>query len=156
MDHAQEKVVNLPASQITGQRRGVQNSATRTVLKPTHMVGGYAQLSYGFNDHGAVGSAAGARHGAVSPSRQADGPVGVETGAEGFIRRSYNTTDGASEAMRRENPSWGHQRVTRGATKPQDIETSYSLYTIDVLIRPYERAETARKRFLAEGRGLLQ
>ena len=29
---------------------------TRTVLKPTHMVGGYAQLSYGFNYYGTVGS----------------------------------------------------------------------------------------------------
>jgi hypothetical protein len=31
-------------SQITGQRGGIHNSVTRTVLKPTHMVGGYAQL----------------------------------------------------------------------------------------------------------------
>jgi nitrate reductase / nitrite oxidoreductase, alpha subunit len=62
MDHAQEKVVNVPGSRITGQRRGIHNSATRTVLKPTH---GYAQLCYGFNYHGAVASAAGARHGAV-------------------------------------------------------------------------------------------
>ncbi len=29
---------------------------TRAVLKPTHMVGGYAQLSYGFNYYGTVGS----------------------------------------------------------------------------------------------------
>jgi nitrate reductase alpha subunit len=29
---------------------------TRTVLKPTHMIGGYAQLSYGFNYYGTVGS----------------------------------------------------------------------------------------------------
>ena len=26
------------------------------MLKPTHMVGGYAQLSYGFNYYGTVGS----------------------------------------------------------------------------------------------------
>jgi len=26
------------------------------VMKPTHMVGGYAQLSYGFNYYGTVGS----------------------------------------------------------------------------------------------------
>ncbi|HEY7229656.1 MAG TPA: hypothetical protein VH558_04735, partial [Pseudolabrys sp.] len=31
-------------------------SVTRTMLKPTHMVGGYAQLSYGFNYYGTVGS----------------------------------------------------------------------------------------------------
>ncbi|HET7806619.1 MAG TPA: nitrate reductase subunit alpha [Pseudolabrys sp.] len=56
MYHAQEKIVNVPASQITGQRGGIHNSVTRTVLKPTHMVGGYAQLSYGFNYYGTVGS----------------------------------------------------------------------------------------------------
>ena len=44
MYHAQEKIVNVPGSQITGLRGGIHNSVTRTVLKPTHMVGGYAQL----------------------------------------------------------------------------------------------------------------
>ena len=29
---------------------------TRIVLKPTHMVGGYAQLSYGFNYYGTIGT----------------------------------------------------------------------------------------------------
>ena len=29
---------------------------TRTVLKPTHMIGAYAQQSYGFNYYGTVGS----------------------------------------------------------------------------------------------------
>jgi len=56
MYHAQEKIVNVPASQITGLRGGIHNSVTRAVLKPTHMVGGYAQLSYGFNYYGTVGS----------------------------------------------------------------------------------------------------
>jgi nitrate reductase / nitrite oxidoreductase, alpha subunit len=56
MYHAQEKIVNVPGSQITGQRGGIHNSVTRTLLKPTHMVGGYAQLSYGFNYYGTVGS----------------------------------------------------------------------------------------------------
>ena len=56
MYHAQEKIVNVPGSEVTGQRGGIHNSVTRTVLKPTHMVGGYAQLSYGFNYYGTVGS----------------------------------------------------------------------------------------------------
>ncbi|MGB5067053.1 MAG: nitrate reductase subunit alpha [Albidovulum sp.] len=56
MYHAQEKIVNTPGSQITGLRGGIHNSVTRTVLKPTHMIGGYAQLSYGFNYYGTVGS----------------------------------------------------------------------------------------------------
>ncbi|MDN3519364.1 nitrate reductase subunit alpha [Aquisalimonas lutea] len=56
MYHAQEKLVNTPGSEITGERGGIHNSVTRTVLKPTHMIGGYAQLSYGFNYYGTVGS----------------------------------------------------------------------------------------------------
>ena len=56
MYHAQEKIVNVPGSEITGARGGIHNSVTRTVLKPTHMIGGYAQLSYDFNYYGTVGS----------------------------------------------------------------------------------------------------
>ncbi|WP_276808308.1 nitrate reductase subunit alpha [Castellaniella defragrans] len=56
MYHAQEKIVNVPGSEVTGKRGGIHNSVTRTVLKPTHMIGGYAQLSYGFNYYGTVGS----------------------------------------------------------------------------------------------------
>ncbi len=55
MYHAQEKIINVPGSEITGMRGGIHNSVTRTVLKPTHMIGGYAQLSYGFNYYGTVG-----------------------------------------------------------------------------------------------------
>jgi nitrate reductase alpha subunit len=56
MYHAQEKIVNTPGSELTGNRGGIHNSVTRTVLKPTHMIGGYAQQSYGFNYYGTVGS----------------------------------------------------------------------------------------------------
>ncbi len=56
MYHAQEKIVNTPGSKITGQRGGIHNSVTRAVTKPTHMIGGYAQQSYGFNYYGTVGS----------------------------------------------------------------------------------------------------
>ncbi len=56
MYHAQEKLVNTPGSEISGERGGIHNSVTRAVLKPTHMIGGYAQLSYGFNYYGTVGS----------------------------------------------------------------------------------------------------
>jgi nitrate reductase alpha subunit len=37
-------------------RGGIHNSVPRTVVKPTHMIGGYAQLSYGFNSYGTVGT----------------------------------------------------------------------------------------------------
>lgn len=56
MYHAQEKIVNVPGSKVTGQRGGIHNSVTRAVVKPTHMIGGYAQQSYGFNYYGTVGS----------------------------------------------------------------------------------------------------
>jgi nitrate reductase alpha subunit len=56
MYHAQEKIVNTPGSQITQQRGGIHNSVTRAIVKPTHMIGGYAQQSYGFNYYGTVGS----------------------------------------------------------------------------------------------------
>ena len=56
MYHAQEKINTTPVAETTGYRGGVHNSVTRAVLKPTHMIGGYAQLSYGFNYYGTVGS----------------------------------------------------------------------------------------------------
>ncbi|EEG1271538.1 molybdopterin-dependent oxidoreductase [Salmonella enterica] len=56
MYHAQERIVNLPGSEITQQRGGIHNSVTRITPKPTHMIGGYAQLAYGFNYYGTVGS----------------------------------------------------------------------------------------------------
>ncbi len=56
MYHAQEKIVNTPGSKITGARGGIHNSVTRTTVKPTHMIGAYAQQSYGFNYYGTVGS----------------------------------------------------------------------------------------------------
>ncbi|WP_413729773.1 nitrate reductase subunit alpha [Sodalis sp. RH22] len=56
MYHAQERIVNIPGSEITGQRGGIHNSVTRVCPKPTHMIGGYAQLAYGFNYYGTVGS----------------------------------------------------------------------------------------------------
>jgi nitrate reductase alpha subunit len=56
MYHAQERIINTPGSEISGTRGGIHNSVTRVVVKPTHMIGGYAQLSYGFNYYGTVGT----------------------------------------------------------------------------------------------------
>jgi nitrate reductase alpha subunit len=56
MYHAQEKLVNTLGSEITGQRGGIHNSVTRINMKPTHMIGGYSQLAYGFNYYGTVGA----------------------------------------------------------------------------------------------------
>lgn len=56
MYHAQEKNINVCGSPSTGKRGGILNSVTRTVPKPTHMIGGYAQYAYAFNYYGTVGS----------------------------------------------------------------------------------------------------
>ncbi len=56
MYHAQDSHINVPGSLITNERGGPHNSPTRIHLKPTHMIGGYAQFSYGFNYYGPIGS----------------------------------------------------------------------------------------------------
>ena len=53
--HAQERTVNVPLAPLTGQRGGSHNSLTRTLVKPSQMIGGYAQLSYAFNYYGPTG-----------------------------------------------------------------------------------------------------
>ena len=55
MYHAQERTLNVPKSDRTGKRGGVHNSVTRIRLKPTLMLGGYAQFSYYFNYWGPIG-----------------------------------------------------------------------------------------------------
>ncbi|WP_041121840.1 nitrate reductase subunit alpha [Jeotgalibacillus alimentarius] len=56
MYHAQDKHINVPGSSITGERGGSHNAPTKIHVKPTQMVGGYAQLSYGFNYYGPIGN----------------------------------------------------------------------------------------------------
>jgi nitrate reductase alpha subunit len=56
MYHAQDRHVNVPISEVSGTRGGTDNSLTRIRMKPTHLIGGYAQLSYGFNYYGPCGS----------------------------------------------------------------------------------------------------
>jgi nitrate reductase alpha subunit len=55
MYHAQDRHVNVPISEVSGVRGGTHNSVTQVQMKPTHMIGGYAQLSYGFNYYGPTG-----------------------------------------------------------------------------------------------------
>lgn len=56
MHHAQDRHINVPGSKLTNTRAGGHNSPTRIHMKPTHMVGGYGQLSYGFNYYGPTGN----------------------------------------------------------------------------------------------------
>ncbi|WP_055569151.1 nitrate reductase subunit alpha [Streptomyces atriruber] len=56
MHHAQERTVNVPKTETTGKRGGIHNSLTRLILKPSHLIGGYAQLSWAFNYLGPTGN----------------------------------------------------------------------------------------------------
>ncbi|MCE4599779.1 MAG: nitrate reductase subunit alpha [Desulfurococcales archaeon] len=55
MYHAQERHLYVRKSKLTGKKGGIHNSTTKVDLKPTKMVGGYAQLSYFFNYYGPTG-----------------------------------------------------------------------------------------------------
>ncbi len=54
--HAQERTIDVPLSETTGRRGGIHNSLTRLLVKPTHLIGGYAQLSFAFNYLGPTGN----------------------------------------------------------------------------------------------------
>jgi nitrate reductase alpha subunit len=54
--HSKDKHLNTPLTEREGKRGGTDNSLTRIVMKPTHFIGGYAQLSFGFNYYGPTGS----------------------------------------------------------------------------------------------------
>ncbi|MDQ8706347.1 nitrate reductase subunit alpha [Streptomyces sp. LHD-70] len=56
MHHAQERTVNVPRAETTGKRGGIHNSLTRVLMKPSHLIGGYAQLSWAFNYLGPTGN----------------------------------------------------------------------------------------------------
>ncbi|MBD3918564.1 nitrate reductase subunit alpha [Paenibacillus sp. PR3] len=56
MYHAQDRHINVPGTSISQTRGGTHNSPTRIHVKPTHMIGGFAQLSYGFNYYGPTGN----------------------------------------------------------------------------------------------------
>ncbi|TDD46825.1 nitrate reductase subunit alpha [Nonomuraea terrae] len=56
MYHAQDRLIDVPKSEATGRRGGIHNALTRVLVKPTHLIGGHAQLSYGFNYLGPTGN----------------------------------------------------------------------------------------------------
>ncbi|GAA4095902.1 hypothetical protein GCM10022214_69060 [Actinomadura miaoliensis] len=56
MYHVQERLVNVPRSQATGRRGGVHNALTKLLIKPTHLIGGHAQLSFAPNYYGPTGN----------------------------------------------------------------------------------------------------
>jgi len=56
MYHAKDRHLMTPRSEISGWHGGSDNSLTRLVFKPTHLIGGYGQFSYAFNYYGPTGN----------------------------------------------------------------------------------------------------
>ena len=45
-----------PLAETTGNRGGIHNSLTRLLVKPSHLAGGFAQMSFSFNYLGPTGN----------------------------------------------------------------------------------------------------
>ncbi|WP_431955851.1 nitrate reductase subunit alpha [Nocardia lijiangensis] len=56
MHHAQDRLIDVPRAETSGKRGGIHNSLTRLLIKPSHLIGGYAQLSFAFNYLGPTGN----------------------------------------------------------------------------------------------------
>ncbi|HLZ36559.1 MAG TPA: nitrate reductase subunit alpha [Mycobacteriales bacterium] len=56
MHHAQDRLIDVPRAETSGRRGGIHNSLTRLLIKPSHLIGGYAQLSFAFNYLGPTGN----------------------------------------------------------------------------------------------------
>ncbi|WP_229679784.1 nitrate reductase subunit alpha [Saccharopolyspora thermophila] len=56
MYHAQDRLIDVPRSETSGRRGGMHNSLTRLLIKPSHLIGGYGQLSFAFNYLGPTGN----------------------------------------------------------------------------------------------------
>jgi len=56
MHHAQDRLIDVPLTETNQRRGGIHNSLTRILIKPSHIIGGYAQLAYFFNYIGPTGN----------------------------------------------------------------------------------------------------
>ncbi len=56
MHHAQDRLIDVPLAETSGKRGGIHNSLTRLLVKPSHLIGGYAQLTFAFNYLGPTGN----------------------------------------------------------------------------------------------------
>lgn len=56
MHHAQDRLIDVPRTETNGRRGGIHNSLTRILVKPSHLIGGYAQLAFAFNYLGPTGN----------------------------------------------------------------------------------------------------
>lgn len=56
MYHTMDRHLMTPVTEVSQLHGGGDNALTRLVIKPTHLIGGYAQFSFGFNYYGTTGS----------------------------------------------------------------------------------------------------
>ncbi|RMI09344.1 nitrate reductase subunit alpha [Cellulomonas triticagri] len=56
MYHSKDRNIDVPRAEASGIRGGTHNALTAILLKPTHLLGGYAQLTYAFNYYGPTGN----------------------------------------------------------------------------------------------------
>ncbi|GAA1805856.1 MAG: nitrate reductase subunit alpha [Actinobacteria bacterium] len=56
MHHAQDRLIDVPLTETNNRRGGIHNSLTRILIKPSHIIGGYAQFAYFFNYIGPTGN----------------------------------------------------------------------------------------------------
>ncbi len=56
MYHAKDRTIDVPIAETSGLRGGIHNSLTRILMKPSHLIGGYAQLAWAFNYLGPTGN----------------------------------------------------------------------------------------------------
>ena len=56
MYHSKDRQISTPRSELDGRRGGTENALTTIAMKATHMIGGYAQLSWAPNYYGPTGS----------------------------------------------------------------------------------------------------
>ncbi len=56
MHHAQDRLIDVPIAERSKTRGGIHNSLTKIMVKPSHLIGGYAQLAFAFNYLGPTGN----------------------------------------------------------------------------------------------------
>jgi nitrate reductase alpha subunit len=56
MYHAKDRNIDVPVAPSSGLRGGTENALTAILMKPSHLLGGYGQLTYAFNYYGPTGN----------------------------------------------------------------------------------------------------
>lgn len=56
MYHSKDRNIDVPRAEASGIRGGIHNALTNILIKPTHLLGGYAQMTYAFNYYGPTGN----------------------------------------------------------------------------------------------------